>query len=82
MKIAEASGNRVLMRLMNLLDLLGESRAKALLVPGRQKLSVLEHEAILEAIKKGNENWPYERMLLHLTNVFADIRKHTNISQN
>jgi len=77
LKIAEASGNRVLMRLMvNLLDLLGESRAKALLVPGRQKLSVLEHEAILEAIKKGNE------MLLHLTNVFADIRNHTNISQN
>ncbi|NLW25299.1 MAG: FadR family transcriptional regulator [Clostridia bacterium] len=83
LKIAEASGNRVLMRLMvNLLDLLGESRAKALLVPGRQKLSVLEHEAILEAIKKGNEKLAQERMLLHLTNVFADIRKHTNISQN
>ena len=70
LKIVEASGNRVLMRLMiNLLDLLGENRARALIVPGRQKLSVLEHELIFEAIKQRDAELAHQRMLSHLANV-------------
>jgi len=74
LKIVEAAGNRVLMRLMiNLLDLLGENRARALMVPGRQRLSVLEHETIFEAIKQRDPELAHERMLSHLANVSEAI---------
>jgi len=77
MKIVEASGNRVLMRLMiNLLDLLGENRARALVVPGRQKLSVLEHEVIFEAIKQRDPELAHQRMLSHLANVRKAIESY------
>ena len=70
LKIVESAGNRVLMRLMiNLLDLLGENRARALMVPGRQRLSVLEHETIYEAIEQRDPELAHRRMLNHLTNV-------------
>jgi len=70
LKIVEAAGNRVLMRLMiNLLDLLGENRARALMVPGRQRLSVLEHETIFEAINQRDSKLAHQRMLSHLANV-------------
>lgn len=72
LKIVEAAGNRVLMRLMiNLLDLLGENRARVLMVPGRQRLSVLDHETIVEAIKQGDQDLAHQRMLRHL----ADVRE-------
>src|SRR5665648_595352 len=74
LKIVEAAGNRVLMRLMiNLLDLLGENRARALMVPGRQRLSVLEHETIYEAIRQRDPELAHERMLSHLANVSEAI---------
>ena len=72
LKIVEAAGNRVLMRLMiNLLDLLGENRARTLKVPGRQRLSVLDHETIVEAIKQRDPKLAHQRMLSHL----ADVRE-------
>ncbi|MCB8814209.1 FadR/GntR family transcriptional regulator [Desulfosporosinus shakirovi] len=75
LKIVEAAGNRVLMRLMvNLLDLLGENRARALMVPGRQRLSVLDHETIVEAIILRNPDLAHQRMLSHLANVREAIQ--------
>jgi len=75
LKIVEAAGNRVLMRLMvNLLDLLGENRARVLMVPGRQRLSVLDHESIFEAIKLRDPDLAHQRMLGHLENVKEAIK--------
>ena len=80
LKIVEAAGNRVLMRLMiNLLDLLGENRARALVVPGRQRLSVLEHETIFEAIKQRNPNLAHQKMLSHLANVREAIQSIAHV---
>ncbi|WP_434510598.1 FadR/GntR family transcriptional regulator [Desulfitobacterium sp. AusDCA] len=70
LKIVEATGNKVMMRLMiNLLDLLGENRSKVLMVPGRQRLSVLDHETIVDAIKQRDPILAQKRMLYHLENV-------------
>ena len=75
LKIVEAAGNRVLMRLMiNLLDLLGENRARVLKVPGRQRLSVLDHETVVEAIKQRDPELAHQRMLSHLENVREAIQ--------
>ncbi|GAB6152704.1 FadR/GntR family transcriptional regulator [Desulfosporosinus burensis] len=75
LKIVEATGNRVLMRLMvNLLDLLGENRARVLMVPGRQRLSVLDHESIVEAINQRDPDLAHQRMLSHLANVKEAIQ--------
>lgn len=71
LKISEAAGNRVLVRLMiNLLDLLGENRARVLMVPGRQRLSVQDHEEIVSAIKARDSDLARNCMLKHL----ADVR--------
>lgn len=71
LKISQAAGNRVLVRLMiNLLDLLGENRARVLMIPGRQRLSVNDHEAIVEAIKAKDPELSHTSMLRHL----ADVR--------
>lgn len=75
LKIAEAAGNRVLMRLMiNLLDLLGENRARVLMVPGRQRLSVLDHETIVEALNQRDPKLAHQSMLSHLANVREAIQ--------
>lgn len=73
LKIAEAAGNKVLMRLMvNLLDLLGENRLRVLMVPGRQRLSVLDHERIVEAIKIRKPELARQCMLKHIDDVKKD----------
>jgi GntR family transcriptional regulator, transcriptional repressor for pyruvate dehydrogenase complex len=80
LRIVEATGNQVLKRLMiNLLDLLGENRSRALMVPGRQRLSVLDHELIVEAIKARDAKLAQQRMLSHLLAVKAAI---SEVSEN
>lgn len=75
LKIADAAGNSVLKRLMvNLMDLLGENRLRALRVPGRQHHSVAEHVQILDAIKARNSDLARLYMLHHLENVKKEIR--------
>lgn len=70
LKIAEAAGNKVLWRLMvNLLDLTGEIRIAVFSIPGRQQVSVLEHEAIFEAIKQRNSELAQQKMIDHLSTV-------------
>ncbi|KLU60548.1 HTH-type transcriptional regulator LutR [Peptococcaceae bacterium CEB3] len=75
LKICEAAGNRVLMRLMlNLLDLLGENRARTLLVPGRQQKSVDDHAAILRAIERRDAAAAKGKMSDHLEDVYRAIQ--------
>lgn len=74
LKIAEASGNKVLKRLMiNILDLTGEIRDSSFKIPGRQYLSVLEHEAIYEAIKQRDPDLAFQKMIKHIETVEEDI---------
>lgn len=76
LKICEAAGNRVLHRLMiNLLDLLGEVREKALMIPGRQRLSVRDHQDIVAAIKERDSDLACAQMLKHL----RDVKNAVNI---
>ncbi|WP_407305660.1 FadR/GntR family transcriptional regulator [Desulfosporosinus sp. SB140] len=83
LKIVEAAGNRVLMRLMiNLLDLLGENRSRTLMVPGRQRLSVLDHASIVEAIKQRDSELARQRMLSHLVNVREAIQSVAQASED
>jgi len=83
LKIVEATGNRVLMRLMiNLLYLLGENRARALMIPGRQRLSVLDHELIVEAIHQRDSDLAYQRMLSHLANVREAVESVAQVPED
>ncbi|AGA70517.1 transcriptional regulator [Desulfitobacterium dichloroeliminans LMG P-21439] len=74
LKVAEASGNKVLKRLMiNILDLTGEIRDSSFKIPGRQYLSVLEHEAIYESIKQRDPDLAFQNMIKHIETVEKDI---------
>lgn len=80
LKICSTTGNRVLMRLMlNLLDLLGENRARVLMVPGRQRQSVDDHAAIVEAIVAIKPDLARATMVRHLESVERAIsNEHFN----
>ena len=72
--IAEASQNLVLVRVMlTLLDLLAQSRRESLSIPGRAKLSLKNHERILEEIEAHRSEEAREAMLEHLTSVESAI---------
>ena len=72
--IAEASQNLVLVRVMlTLLDLLAQSRRESLSIPGRAKLSLKDHERILEEIEAQRLEEARKAMLEHLTSVESAI---------
>ncbi|MFZ7102745.1 MAG: FadR/GntR family transcriptional regulator [Peptococcaceae bacterium] len=72
--LAEASGNAVLIRIMqNLIDLLTETRSHALSVPKRPYHSIEEHLEIIKAIKERSSAKAGNAMLIHLRNVEKDI---------
>lgn len=72
--IVEASQNLVLVRVMlTLLDLLAQSRRESLSIPGRAKLSLKDHERIVEAIEAQRPAEAREAMLAHLTSVESAI---------
>ncbi len=72
--IAEASQNLVLVRVMlTLLDLLAQSRRESLSIPGRAKLSLKEHERIVEEIEAQRPEEARKTMLEHLTSVESAI---------
>jgi GntR family transcriptional repressor for pyruvate dehydrogenase complex len=72
--IAEASQNLVLVRVMlTLLDLLAQSRRESLSIPGRAKLSLKDHERILEEIEAQRHERARETMLEHLTSVESAV---------
>jgi GntR family transcriptional repressor for pyruvate dehydrogenase complex len=72
--IAEASQNLVLVRVMlTLLDLLAQSRRETLSIPGRAKLSLKDHERIVEEIEAQRHEGARETMLEHLTSVESAV---------
>jgi len=75
-KLAEATGNKVIVRVMHdLLDLLNDSRCQALSIPDRPFRSLNEHKEIVEALKIRDTNIVKEKMLYHLNNVEAELLK-------
>lgn len=73
--VAEASRNLVLVRVMfALLDLLASSRREALEIAGRARLSLDEHERIIEEIERRDPEAAREAMLAHLISVESAIR--------
>lgn len=72
--IVAASHNPVAGRIMiNLLDLLEQVRRQSLAIPGRAWISMIEHEAIMQAILKGRPEEAQDAMLNHLTGVEVAI---------
>ena len=73
--VAEASQNLVLVRVMfTLLDLLATIRRETLDIAGRARLSLDEHERIIEEIEAREPEAAREAMLAHLTSVESAIR--------
>jgi GntR family transcriptional repressor for pyruvate dehydrogenase complex len=73
--VAEASRNLVLVRVMfALLDLLATSRRETLDIAGRARLSLDEHERIIEEIERRDPEAAREAMLSHLISVESAIR--------
>jgi len=72
--IAEATDNSIVLETMNnLLDVLAESRAKALTTPGRAYKSLNEHIEIIEGIAKRDAGAAQKAMSKHLQGVENDI---------
>lgn len=65
--LAEASGNEVLVRIMDsLMDRLRETRAISLRVVGRPARSLKQHRALLKAVEARDPKEAEKRMLVHL----------------
>lgn len=78
MTLAKNSQNAVLIRIMNyLIDLLSESRNKAIQIPGRALQSVQEHAKILEAMKQKDIVLAQKYMKDHLESVERSITQNT-----
>jgi len=74
--LAEASGNPVLIRIMqNLIDLFNETRVHSLSV--RPYNSINEHLEIVKAVKSRSSENAGDAMLVHLSNVEKDIFPNT-----
>ena len=75
-KLAEATGNKVIVRVMHdLLDLLNDVRCRPLSIPDRPFKSLNEHKEIVEALKARDVDKVKEKMLVHLNNVEAELLK-------
>ncbi len=72
--LAEASKNKVLLRLVNgIVDLLAESREKALQTGDRPKKSLSMHRDVMTAIKKGDAKGAERAMRKHIEAVKGHI---------
>jgi len=72
--LAEVTNNSVLVTIMHsLLDLIYDSRCKAMTVPGRQQKSLEEHCRVVEAIQNRKAEDARRAMLTHLQNVEQDV---------
>lgn len=74
--IAEAAGNKVVIRIMNnLIDLLQKSRMQSIQIPGRVDQSLKEHMQIAEALITRDAELAKESMFNHLGSVEEDLIK-------
>lgn len=72
--IAESSKNLLLVKVMwSLLETLHEGRRTSLQIPGRARMSIREHELIMQAIARKDPEAAKNAMLEHLTSVEAAI---------
>jgi GntR family transcriptional repressor for pyruvate dehydrogenase complex len=70
--IARASRNQVTLRVVDvLMDLLRESRERALQIEGRPARSLQGHKRILQAIRRGDGDAAAEAMLRHIEEIEA-----------
>lgn len=77
--IAQAAGNEVVLRVMNnLIDLLRQSRMRAMKIPGRVEQSLVEHIDIAKALSARDEVLARKCMLLHLDSVEQDLVAEIN----
>lgn len=73
-RLAQATGNSVLVRLMHsMLDLLADSRSRSLSIPGRGERSVEEHYEIVKALLRRDAGEAAAAMLKHLEDVEKQI---------
>lgn len=73
--ISQATGNKTLMLLMDTIaKFLLEGWKATLRVPGRMEKTVLEHGAILEAIKERDPERASNEMQKHLEKAFQDLK--------
>jgi len=80
--LAEATGNAVLVRVMdNLMDLLRQGRQASLTIEGRPQQSITDHERILESVLKRDAGAAREMMFQHLDGVEASIRQGTVVKK-
>ncbi|KYH33055.1 FadR/GntR family transcriptional regulator [Neomoorella mulderi] len=73
-RLAQATGNTVLVRLMHsMLDLLADSRSRSLAIPGRGERSVDEHYEIVKALINRDGDEAAAAMLRHLEDVEEQV---------
>ncbi|CEP67690.1 Transcription regulator HTH, GntR [Moorella glycerini] len=73
-RLAQATGNTVLVRLMHsMLDLLADSRSRSLAIPGRGERSVDEHYEIVKALINRDGEGAAAAMLRHLEDVEEQV---------
>jgi DNA-binding FadR family transcriptional regulator len=78
-RVADASGNRVLITLIRELnDVLKESRYAMFAIPGRPTQSQREHAKITAAIRRGDAEAARAAMRAHITRVREQVRQLTN----
>ena len=74
MMVAEAAGNEVVVRIMmNLIDLLKQSRMQSMKIPGRVEQSLKEHMEIAKKMKENDPESSRLLMLRHLGSVEVDL---------
>lgn len=76
--IAEASGSRLITRLLSeLYDQLAEPRHDIMSLPGQRERSAHEHQAIVDALEAGDRDAVARAVDAHIASVSRTIRKHT-----
>lgn len=80
--LAEATGNAVLVRVMdNLMDLLRQGRQSSLGIDGRPQQSITDHERILESVLQRDPGAARAAMFQHLDGVEASIRSRSVLNK-
>jgi GntR family transcriptional repressor for pyruvate dehydrogenase complex len=74
--VAEATSNRVAVYVMRAIrDPLHRALASVYHIPGSPQKSILQHRAIVEAVRAGDPEGARARMAEHLGRVYEDIRR-------
>jgi GntR family transcriptional repressor for pyruvate dehydrogenase complex len=76
-QIAQATKNKTLVSLMNTITrFLTEAWKASLRIPQRPQKTIIEHQAIVDAINSHDAKTASKEMATHLTNAVKEIRKY------